>query len=133
MRGEQVELRAGRGASLKPSAQPAPSALPVGSAPPPAAVSALAEESGPQPYDPKKAFGAIARIHLRTEELTPRQKARLEAFIRRYNARTARSKEFTQENRGPLADPRVVSGFKPAIRALAYPIGVNGSSGARLG
>ena len=84
-------------------------------------------------YDVKKAFGAIARIHTtKTEELTPKQKAKLEAFTRRYNARTKRSKEFTQENRKLVADPRSVTGFKPAVKELVYPIVVDRSAGSKL-
>src|SRR5262249_4713427 len=82
--------------------------------------------------DPKKAFGAIARIHKTSEELTPQQKARLEAFTRRYNAKTKGSKRFTQENRAQLSDPRVVSGFRPAIKELVYPIVVDRSEGSRI-
>ena len=84
-------------------------------------------------YDVKKAFGAIARIHkANNDELTPKQTARLHAFIRRYNQKTLRSKEFTQENRHVVADPRVVTGFRPAVKELVYPIVVDRSEGSRL-
>ena len=46
-------------------------------------------------YDVKKAFGAIARIHTQSKEPTERQKARLDAFMRRYVERTRKSKAFT--------------------------------------
>ena len=86
-----------------------------------------------EPYDPKKAFGAIARITVhKQEELTPRQRARLDAFTRRYTARTAGSKRFTQENRAHMADPRAVTGFRPQVKELVYPIVVERSAGARL-
>ncbi|MEZ4270061.1 MAG: aminotransferase class III-fold pyridoxal phosphate-dependent enzyme [Myxococcota bacterium] len=80
----------------------------------------------------KKAFGAIARISTVRGELTPMQRARLDAFVRRYNSRTAKSKSFTQEHRKVLADPRVVSGFRPAIKELIYPIVVDRSAGSKL-
>jgi glutamate-1-semialdehyde aminotransferase/acyl carrier protein len=96
---------------------------------------APAEEdaSGPQKYDVKKAFGAIARITVgKADDVTPKQKARLEAFIRRYNTKTASSKRFAQDNRRVLADPRVVTGFRPAVKELVYPIVVERSAGSRL-
>ena len=89
--------------------------------------------AGPVKYDVNKAFGAIARIHAtKAESVTPLQKARLDAFIRRYNARTKTSKKFTQDNRVVMADPRAVTGFKPAIKELIYPIVVDKSKGAHL-
>ena len=67
-----------------------------------------------------------------SEELTPRQKARLEAFIRRYTERTRKSKEFTQRYRRVHADPRAVTGFRPAVKELIYPIVVERSKGPHL-
>src|SRR5262249_34471796 len=77
-------------------------------------------------------FGAIARISHNKEELTPKQRARLEAFTRRYTSRTKESKRWTQENRWHMADPRVVTGFRPAIKELIYPIVIKRSNGSRL-
>jgi glutamate-1-semialdehyde aminotransferase/acyl carrier protein len=120
----QLEILGG-----KRSAGPAVTA--AAPAPKPAEVEAPAPAS--QPYDPTKAFGAIARIHVKqTAELSPKQRARLDAFIRRYNARTAKSKAHTQENRAVLSDPRVVSGFKPSLKELVYPIVVNRSHGSKM-
>ena len=83
--------------------------------------------------DTKKPFGAIARISVnRAETLTPKQRARLEAFTRRYTTRTKESKRWTQENRAHMADPRVVTGFRPAMKELVYPIVVARSAGSRL-
>ncbi len=83
-------------------------------------------------YDVKKAFGAIARIHARTEEVSPAQKARLEAFMRRYVARTRKSKDYTAEHRAHLADPRVVNGFRPMTKEIVYQIVVERSKGSRM-
>ena len=84
-------------------------------------------------YDVKKAFGAIARIHTtRGESITERQQARLDAFIRRYIAKTAESKAYTQFHRAHLADPRVVNGFRPQLKEVIYQIVVERSRGARL-
>lgn len=91
------------------------------------------EAAGPVKYDAKKAFGAIARIHLSgNETLTPKQQARLDAFARRYTARTRESKQLTQLNRSHLADPRAVTGFRPVLKELVYQITVDRSSGSRV-
>ena len=127
-------------AAPAPVAAPAPqaTAAPIAAraaAPstPPGSDDAPESTAGMAKYDVKKAFGAIARIHtVKHEEMTPKQKAKLEAFTRRYNARTKRSKEFTQENRKRVADPRSVTGFKPAVKELVYPIVVDRSAGSKL-
>jgi glutamate-1-semialdehyde aminotransferase len=83
-------------------------------------------------YDVKKAFGAIARIHKQSDELTPAQEARLKSFTARYNEKTKSSKAHTQEYRAVHADPRVVTGFKPRTKELTYPIVTVRAQGARL-
>ena len=84
-------------------------------------------------YDVKKAFGAIARIDTaHSQELAPRQHARLQKLIQRYNARTAKSKTYAQAARKRMADPRVVNGFKPLLKEIIYPIVVERSRGSRL-
>jgi amino acid adenylation domain-containing protein len=86
-----------------------------------------------QTYDVKKAFGAIARIHTtRSADLSARQLARLDALIARYVARTQASKSYTTRQRGHLADPRVVNGFRPALKEIIYQIVIEKSSGAYL-
>jgi len=87
----------------------------------------------PAPNLVERPFGASARIHVRRETpLTAAQRAFLEAFTRRYNARTAKSKAYTQQHRALMADPRVVTGFNPLWKELVYPIVVERSRGARL-
>jgi amino acid adenylation domain-containing protein len=83
-------------------------------------------------YDVKKAFGAIARIHSGSTELTSRQRARLDAFMRRYIARTQQSKTYTQEHRPHLADPRVVNGFRPLLKEIIYQIVIERSKGSKV-
>ena len=83
-------------------------------------------------YDVKKAFGAIARIHSSATELTGRQRVRLDAFMRRYIEHTRRSKEYTQEHRPHLADPRVVNGFRPLLKEMIYQIVVDRSKGSKV-
>jgi glutamate-1-semialdehyde aminotransferase len=83
-------------------------------------------------YDVKKAFGAIARIHSGSTELTNRQRARLDAFMRRYIERTRKSKDYTQEHRSHLADPRVVNGFRPLLKEIIYQIVIERSKGPKV-
>ncbi len=81
----------------------------------------------------KKAFGAQARISKeRTGDLTPPQRAWFDDFVARYTARTAKSKAFTQANRDHMADPRVVTGFKPLLKELTYQVVVDRSEGCHL-
>lgn len=127
---QQLQLLAG--AASQP--QPATAAPPADRAPVEDAPAKADEEpaEGPQRYDVRKAFGAIARIHAGGVELTPKQRARLDALVRRYTDRTRESKRRTQASRAQLADPRVVTGFKPATKELVYPIVVERSKGSRL-
>ncbi len=84
-------------------------------------------------YDVRKAFGAIARIDSNGKlELDPAQRERLDAFVARYLARTPKSKRYTQDNRGHMADPRVVTGFRPLTKEIVYQIVVERSKGARV-
>ena len=53
-------------------------------------------------------------------------------MIARYTRKTAGSKALTQKYRRVLADPRVVSGFRPQWKDLVYPITTNRSRGSRL-
>ncbi|MDE1953040.1 MAG: amino acid adenylation domain-containing protein [Betaproteobacteria bacterium] len=90
------------------------------------------DDAGVQRYDVKKAFGAIARIHTQASPLTERQRARLDAFMRRYVERTAKSRAYTEQHRQHLADPRVVNGFRPMIKDIVYQIVAARSKGSHL-
>ncbi len=96
--------------------------------------SSFEENSGaPMKYDVKKAFGAIARIYTdAASDLTERQRARLDQFMRRYIARTKLSKEYTVAHRPHLADPRVVNGFRPMLKEIIYQIVIARSKGSRM-
>ncbi|MCC6245607.1 MAG: aminotransferase class III-fold pyridoxal phosphate-dependent enzyme, partial [Gemmatimonadaceae bacterium] len=85
-------------------------------------------------YDATKAFGAAMRVTVkeRSGELSPRQRARLDAFIRSYTSRTAKSKAYTAQHRLGMADPRAATGFRPLTKELVYPIVIEKSAGARL-
>jgi len=80
----------------------------------------------------KKPFGASPRIEKQSKTVKPEHEAFLKKLIQRYNKKTARSKEYAQKHRAYMADPRVVTGFKPATKELVYPIVVEKSSGNRL-
>jgi glutamate-1-semialdehyde aminotransferase/malonyl CoA-acyl carrier protein transacylase len=120
---------------------PAAPAVPPAAAPmAPVAVTEPASVAAPSTdveahttYDVKKAFGAMARISTSSPDvLTPLQRASLDSLIRRYTARTPQSKARTEQFRGVLADPRVVTGFRPLIKEMIYPLVVDRSKGARL-
>jgi amino acid adenylation domain-containing protein len=80
----------------------------------------------------KKPFGASPKIEKQASELNDKQQAFLEKLIARYNKKTSKSKNYTQRHREYMADPRVVSGFKPQTKELVYPIVIEKSSGNRL-
>ncbi|MBS1739288.1 MAG: amino acid adenylation domain-containing protein [Bacteroidetes bacterium] len=80
----------------------------------------------------KKPFGAIARIEKISAVLNTKQQAFLAAFVHQYNEKTKSSKNYTQTHRAKMADPRVVSGFRPATKELVYSIVVKQSKGSRL-
>jgi len=81
----------------------------------------------------EKPFGASPRLTLKAkQEFTPKQRAWLDDFIARCNARFATSKSFSQKHRKVMADPRVATGFNPLWKDLVYPIVVNRSKGARM-
>ncbi len=80
-----------------------------------------------------KPFGAQARIsHEQDGEMNPTQRGNLQRFIEAYAVRTKSSKAHAQENRATFSDPRVVSGFSPALKEAVYPVVVNRSEGCKL-
>ncbi|WP_233842622.1 polyketide synthase [Dyella sp. 2HG41-7] len=145
---QQLALLASAG-NAAPAAAPAvvapavaapPAPTPVATAPMPPLAAQPATDTPPDEeaalahttYDVKKAFGAIARIHSGSTELTGRQRVRLDAFMRRYIERTRKSKAYTEENRAHLADPRVVNGFRPLLKEIIYQIVVERSKGSKV-
>ncbi|MCY7353288.1 MAG: amino acid adenylation domain-containing protein [Cytophagaceae bacterium] len=116
-------------------------ALLQGSNPIPTSVAPIATKPTPQkPADLtpeeeleiKKPFGATARIDRQISELTEKQQDFLKSLTQRYTHKTAGSKAYSQKHRAYMADPRVVSGFKPLTKEVVYPIVVNKSKGSRL-
>ena len=67
-----------------------------------------------------------------SKELTEQQEKHLNVLIDRVTRRTAKSKSFTQEYRKVLADPRVVSGFRPQWKEMVYSIVTDRSKGSRI-
>jgi amino acid adenylation domain-containing protein len=80
----------------------------------------------------QKPFGAAPRIEKQAKELSYTQKEFLDKLISSYTKRTAKSKSSTEKYRPIMADPRVVTGFKPMTKEIVYPIVVEKSSGNRL-
>ncbi len=134
---QQLELLRGASASPEQHTRTASTASPPTATAAKDEASATArttseETEKPVGYDVKKAFGAIARIHTQSGTTTERQRARLEAFVKRYIERTSRSKAYTATHRPHLADPRVVNGFRPTTKEIVYQIVVERSKGSRM-
>ncbi len=66
------------------------------------------------------------------DEMSPKQRERLAAFIERYTRRTAGSKAYTERHRPHLADPRSVSGFRKTWKEIIYPIVTKGSKDGKI-
>ncbi len=80
----------------------------------------------------KKPFGATAQIERKATELPSVQQVFIDELTARYTQKTAGSKNYTKQHRPHMADPRVVTGFRPTTKELVYPIVVNKSKGSRL-
>ena len=66
------------------------------------------------------------------DDLTEPQRAHLADLTARYNARTRRSKELTQEHRRWHADPRTVNGFNLLWKEMVYQIVATRMKGSRM-
>lgn len=80
----------------------------------------------------KKPFGATARIEKQVQGLSAKQQWFLNELTVRYNKKTGGSKAYTQKHRSYMADPRVVSGFRPLTKEIVYPLVVSRSKGSRV-
>jgi amino acid adenylation domain-containing protein len=69
---------------------------------------------------------------LRHEAMTAEQKAFIAALTERWCRKTAKSKQYTASHRHELADPRVVSGFRPEWKEMVYSIVSSRSHGSKL-
>ncbi len=79
-----------------------------------------------------KPFGATPKIDRKVTLLSENQLDFLDRLVKRYNKKTAKSKAYSAESRSFMADPRVVSGFKPLTKELVYPIVMNRSAGSKM-
>ncbi|SHG99118.1 hybrid non-ribosomal peptide synthetase/type I polyketide synthase [Bradyrhizobium erythrophlei] len=134
------QLETLQGTPSRPATSPPSSAAisaPVTKAPAKVAASAVdagaaAAASKPlgdeiKPFGPYKPPQTAA-----SKELTKKQEKHLNVLIDRVTRRTAKSKSFTQEYRKVLADPRVVSGFRPQWKEMVYSIVTDRSKGSRI-
>ncbi len=80
----------------------------------------------------KQAFGAAARVTLSAETLSTVQEKALKALIQMQCDAMPKSKAFAQEHRKYLADPRTVSGFRPDLKELIFPVVVDRTKGVHL-
>lgn len=80
----------------------------------------------------KKPFGATARIEKQVQGLSDKQQKFLSDLTKSYTEKTKSSKTYTQEHREHMADPRVVSGFRPLTKEVVYPLVVNRSKGSHV-
>jgi amino acid adenylation domain-containing protein len=99
-------------------------------APEPKRATEAAKPSAAQEFKPFGPYKPVQRGPV--GGLTERQARHLDALIRRYTAKTARSKEATQRRRQILADPRVVAGFRAQWKEMVYPLVTVRSQGSRL-
>lgn len=106
---------------------PSPAVTPVKSL-----LSLAADFTQEEQVELKKPFGATARIEKQVQGLTYKQQEFLKDLTEKYNAKTKGSKAQTQKDRSYMADPRVVSGFRPLTKEIVYPLVVNRSKGSRV-
>jgi len=125
---QQVALLQGSPAAAQSIPNIQSTAIPV----PQAAKSQEVSLSAEEVVELKKPFGATARIERQSSKLSEKQQAFIDDLTKRYNNKTKKSKNYTQEHRAYMADPRVVSGFKPQTKELVYSLVVNKSKGSRL-
>jgi len=93
-----------------------------------AAADALAPEAGAS-HGPHRPVEQTLR---QGGAFTGRQQRHFDALVRRYTARTRRSREYAGEHRGRLADNRGSLNFRLATKELLYPIVGERSQGSRL-
>ena len=134
--GQQIELLQGNGPTMN-SPQPLYQENKIVAAPNVSNVTAAAsstadERSEDEKKEHQKPFGASPKIERQSTEINTRQQTFLKELTASYNKKTASSKAYAQKHRAHMADPRVVSGFKPLTKELVYPLVIDRSSGNRL-
>lgn len=125
---QQVSVLQGHGLAQAPAPIVAHKTIPQ-----PVPVAPSRNELSPEEsLEIKKPFGAAAKIEKESAALNDIQQTYLNDLIERYNHKTKGSKAYTQQHRAYMADPRVVSGFRPTTKELVYSIVINKSKGSRL-
>ncbi len=80
-----------------------------------------------------KAYGPFKPIQAGSKDgLTDQQRKHIQSLIDLYTSKTPKSKQYTQQHRAHLADPRAVSGFRSAWKEMVYPLVTNRSKGSKL-
>lgn len=114
-------------APIAPAIAPAPVAVAAPVAPPAAPV--VPSDGGKE----FKAYGPYKPVQAGTKDgITEKQRQAIDALIARYEKKTAKSKQLTQQYRDRMADPRVVAGFKSLWKEMVYPLVTDRSKGSRL-
>jgi acyl transferase domain-containing protein len=67
-----------------------------------------------------------------SKEIPTKQLAFIKDLTAKYNAKTAKSKAYTDANRPHLADPRAAAGFRTEWKELCYPIVASHSKGSKI-
>ncbi|MDO3641028.1 polyketide synthase [Mucilaginibacter sp. L3T2-6] len=138
---QQIQMLASQLAMMQTAAPQAAAPAPVQVAPVPVAPAPEApaakngivyELTAEEQVEVKKPFGATARIEKQVQGLSDKQTKFLADLTKSYNDKTPGSKAYTQEHRDHMADPRVVSGFRPLTKEIVYPLVVNRSKGSRV-
>ncbi|GAB2588108.1 amino acid adenylation domain-containing protein [Spirosoma areae] len=127
---KQVALIQGGNSAAPVSVSPARDVSAI--SPPTPPIGDAGELTPEEKIELKKPFGATARIERQASELSEKQQAFLRDLTLRYNQKTSASKAYAQQHRAHMADPRVVSGFRPLTKEIVYPLVVNRSKGSRL-
>ena len=127
------QLAALQGAS---HAVPAPIA-PTLTAPVPIAAAPAAKPAAPattiEGGKEFKAYGPYKPVQAGNKDgLTDKQRQAIDSLIARYEKKTGKSKQLTQQYRDRMADPRVVAGFRSLWKEMVYPLVTDRSKGSRL-
>ncbi|MBD8524856.1 non-ribosomal peptide synthetase/type I polyketide synthase [Pseudomarimonas arenosa] len=131
---QQLTLLAGAQAAQMPALPAvAASTTPAAAVAPSATAPSASNEAETKADLREQPFGASARITLKKQSgYSSEQTAWLENFSQRYLAKLSKSRQFAQQHRALMADPRVVTGFNPQWKDLVFPIVAERSDGARV-
>lgn len=130
---QQIQMLASQLAMMQNGNAPQTPAAPIAApAPAPAKPGIRYDLTAEEQVEVKKPFGATARIEKQVQGLSEKQQTFLSDLTKSYTGKTRSSKTYTQEHREHMADPRVVSGFRPLTKEIVYPLVVNRSKGSRV-